>query len=589
MNLSFIKSYCSIASRILPPSRSSQPRYLSMSALKSYGRNPWTGRPMVVELTSKEREIFDLLESAAVDISSLRRSKALASQQNVESAEGVDLEGATILRVSGGWVRDKLLGRDSKDIDIAINNMTGNEFCEFLQSKGLAGKVGKILARPEQSKHLETATTKVLGVEIDFTNLRAETYAADSRIPCKMSFGTPVQDALRRDATINALFYNLHTQEVEDLTGRGIDDLEARVIRTPLSPHETFLDDPLRVLRLVRFASRYEFELDNDAKLAMAHPAIREAIKSKISRERIAAELDKMLLSKHPLHAVETISSVGIFTDVFVAPDDSITAPLGYSIIGDAGPESLATATARRLADVLDDPAYAVFENGNKLQVTDDLIRQMYIAAALSPYANLVIKDVAIPGAVAPKQKVAAKHGPALSYILRHSFKSSNNDTQVIPQLHSFQSAIHSAMASVESIPENVSEQRSIVGTMIRKLGKQWPAYILFALTMDLARNSPEADSTAIERYKGLVALINRLNLGDCYSLKPLVNGSDIANILEIKRDGRLGHLVELMIKYQLVNPDANADQCRQHLVANRDTLLAMADQLLTGNNSGNI
>jgi tRNA nucleotidyltransferase (CCA-adding enzyme) len=96
---------------------------------------------------------------------------------------------------------------------------------------------------------------------IDLVNLRKEEYALDSRIPT-VAFGTPLEDALRRDLTINALFYNINTGQVEDYTEHGIEDLKAGRIRTPLNPEQTFKDDPLRILRVFRFAARYNFSCD---------------------------------------------------------------------------------------------------------------------------------------------------------------------------------------------------------------------------------------------------------------------------------------------------------------------------------------
>ena len=81
--------------------------------------------------------------------------------------------------------------------------------------------------------------------------------------------GTPLEDALRRDLTINALFYNIHSKEVEDFTRRGLSDLTDRIARTPLPPRQTFLDDPLRVVRCVRFASLFDLSIDNDARVAI--------------------------------------------------------------------------------------------------------------------------------------------------------------------------------------------------------------------------------------------------------------------------------------------------------------------------------
>ena len=90
-----------------------------------------------------------------------------------------------------------------------------------------------------------------------------------------MTFGTPEQDAFRRDFTINSLFYNINTKEVEDYTGKGIEDMKLGVIRTPLAAKETFVDDPLRVLRAIRFASRFGFALDESLVEAASDDKVR--------------------------------------------------------------------------------------------------------------------------------------------------------------------------------------------------------------------------------------------------------------------------------------------------------------------------
>lgn len=213
-----------------------------------------------------------------------------------------------VLRWAGGWVRDKLLGLESHDIDVAINVMTGESFAlriselcerrpEAVSRHSVAqadvGNLHKIARNPDKSKHLETATVRLLGFDVDFVNLRRETYSVDSRNP-QVEFGTAEEDALRRDATVNALFYNLNTGLVEDFTN-GLTDMKAKLIRTPLEPLQTFMDDPLRVLRLIRFASRLEFTIDPAAKQSMGDHRVLEALRLKISRERVGVELEKML------------------------------------------------------------------------------------------------------------------------------------------------------------------------------------------------------------------------------------------------------------------------------------------------------
>eukprot|EP00592_Proboscia_alata_P021876 CAMPEP_0194425522 /NCGR_PEP_ID=MMETSP0176-20130528/24806_1 /TAXON_ID=216777 /ORGANISM="Proboscia alata, Strain PI-D3" /LENGTH=202 /DNA_ID=CAMNT_0039235883 /DNA_START=66 /DNA_END=670 /DNA_ORIENTATION=+ len=183
-------------------------------------------------LSEEETKIFDLLLSVAghynaklIDTSALDSSPAAAQQPPALPIT---------IRVAGGWVRDKVLGLSSHDIDIALDTISGSQFADLivshlqLQQAQLSPtslslskpppKIGIINANPDQSKHLETATMKLFSHSIDFTNLRGEEYASHSRIPVNTWRGTPYQDALRRDLTVNALFYNLHTHTIEDYT-----------------------------------------------------------------------------------------------------------------------------------------------------------------------------------------------------------------------------------------------------------------------------------------------------------------------------------------------------------------------------------
>lgn len=184
--------------------------------------------------------------------------------------------------------------------------MTGKEFANSMKQAfsstsiksehgpGIIGYLAEIPSNPEKSKHLETVTTKILGFDVDLVNLRKETYREDSRNPT-IEDGTPKEDAFRRDSTVNALFYNLQTGEVEDFTGRGLRDLEAGLIKTPLDPYQTFKDDPLRILRSIRFSSRLGFAIDTGDEQAMGDQKNQEALRLKISRERFGVEITKML------------------------------------------------------------------------------------------------------------------------------------------------------------------------------------------------------------------------------------------------------------------------------------------------------
>ena len=237
----------------------------------------------------------------------------------------VGASAGTEVRVAGGWVRDKLVGRDSHDIDVCVDTVSGADFAAhvnaFLAARGDAtSTVGVIHANPDQSKHLETATVRVLGSWVDFVGLRAEVYEGDSRIP-RVSAGTPVQDAMRRDFTLNAMFYNISQDCVEDFTGLGFADLASGTLRTPLPPLLTFRDDPLRVLRAVRFSARFGMALDAALIAAARDAAVSADLVAKVSRERVGIEMDKMLgEGASPPAALRTLRALGLHAVAWASP-----------------------------------------------------------------------------------------------------------------------------------------------------------------------------------------------------------------------------------------------------------------------------
>lgn len=147
-------------------------------------------------------------------------------------------------------------------------------------------------------------------------NLRKETYSEFSRIPT-ITIGTPVEDAYRRDLTINSLFYNINTDTIEDFTMRGIDDLAARIVRTPLPALETFIEDPLRLLRVIRFACRYQCSIDPAIMEASKDPGIESMLSRKVSRERVGIELLKMAQGCDFARAMHLIDEMNIGNSVF--------------------------------------------------------------------------------------------------------------------------------------------------------------------------------------------------------------------------------------------------------------------------------
>lgn len=236
----------------------------------------------------------------------------------------------TVLRIAGGFVRDKLLGKTSHDIDISLNNMSGEQFAnlvlEYMEENNIKhkGGVSVVKANPGQSKHLATAMVNIFGYPIDFVNLRKETYA-NSRIPT-VEPGTPQEDAERRDLTINSLFYNINTGEIEDYVG-GLEDLKNGIARTPIDPVQTFIDDPLRILRTIRFASKYNLDIEPSVIEAANNQEVKDAFKSKVSLERVWKELggqeepegwkEGFLSGPNPHRAAHLLGEMGLRDIVF--------------------------------------------------------------------------------------------------------------------------------------------------------------------------------------------------------------------------------------------------------------------------------
>ena len=210
--------------------------------------------------------------------------------------------------VIGGWVRDLFLHRDSDDIDIVVVGSGIN------LAEAVAKRLGKG-AHLSIFKTYGTAQVKRGDLEIEFVGARKESYSHDSRNPI-VENGTLKEDQDRRDFTINAMAICLNNNRYGELLDPfdGIADLERCVIRTPLDPDITFSDDPLRMLRAIRFASQLGFFLDEETFDAIARNAHRIDI---ITRERISEELNKIMLSRQPSEGWLLLDKAGLLPLIF--------------------------------------------------------------------------------------------------------------------------------------------------------------------------------------------------------------------------------------------------------------------------------
>ena len=210
--------------------------------------------------------------------------------------------------VVGGYVRDLFLERPSKDIDVVVVG-SGIRMAE-----ALAERLGRG-AHVAVFRNFGTAQLKWRGTEVEFVGARKESYTHDSRKPI-VEDGTLEDDQNRRDFTINALAVCLNQARLGELVDPfgGLEDLKEKTIRTPLDPDVTFSDDPLRMMRAIRFATQLKFYIDDDTFASLTRMAGRIAI---ISRERIADELNKIILSPQPSRGLVDLERSGLLELIF--------------------------------------------------------------------------------------------------------------------------------------------------------------------------------------------------------------------------------------------------------------------------------
>ncbi|MES2891755.1 MAG: HD domain-containing protein [Bacteroidota bacterium] len=238
---------------------------------------------MFIKCTEQEEMIFKTIAEAAASI-------------NVECY------------VIGGFVRDKIIGRSTKDIDVVCvgdGNLLANEVASKFKPRPVVNHF----------KNFGTAQFKFGEVDLEFVGARKESYSSESRKP-EVAAGTLEEDQKRRDFTINALAISLNPANYGSLVDPfgGIQDIEGKILKTPLEPGITFSDDPLRMMRAVRFATQLNYTIEPTTYAAIKENAARIRI---VSKERIADEFNKILLCPKPSIGLDLLYKTGLLKIIF--------------------------------------------------------------------------------------------------------------------------------------------------------------------------------------------------------------------------------------------------------------------------------
>ena len=537
---------------------------------------PSTTDAISILLDPQEEELFQLLVKVA----------------DAFAAGDIDLEewqmqpetrpSHVLIRVAGGWVRDKVVQEygGSYDVDLAVQHMTGVQLAKLIQMYvqktydnaaatdinnkdgakdriQMSRRMGIIAANPAQSKHLETATFRLCGIDMDLCNLRAnEVYTDDSRIPT-VRLGTPLEDALRRDFTVNALFYNLHSRQVEDWTGRAVRDLlETKLLVTPLEPVQTFRDDPLRILRAVRFAVRLQLSMDVALQDAARLPEIRHALAVKVSRERFGKELEGMLSGKNarPLEALKTIFNLGLTSIVFCLPETNVDKIGGIQgrVLGELFDPSNETLLDRTWSEseALLTTAASLWERCTSIMQEPHSInkRLLPLAIILSPLRNLQYYETKKPDRLLS----------VVEYIMRESIKFKKDDAAAMVLLTDH---VDSMIGLLEQ-NKNDNVTRLQAGMLLRSVREYWPTALMFAAVLKTRQD--ESLDWVEQAGRLFQKIASEYSLDECWKITPLLNGKVLQKTFG--KGPTVGLYMQEQIRWMLANPHGNADECLNYL-----------------------
>ena len=458
---------------------------------------------------------------------------------------------STICRVAGGWVRDKLLGKESDDIDIALSDMKGSKLASLINEELYPGKdkVGIIQQNAQKGKHLETATIKICNIWIDFVNLRSEE---------ENVIGTPLTDAERRDLSINSVFYNINEKKVEDWTKKGINDLKNGIIETPIDAEITFKDDPLRILRMLRFALKYKFEISDNINNCIEKniEEYRNNYNNSISAERIEKELFKIINMDNSSFAIAYLYEYNLL-DVILQPskynqnnkynfDNLFLLTTNLYILGECILQKM-----------------KIFD----IEINSDNFNKIDFGLLLLTvcYRNMQVK-------------FGKENTTINKLILRETFKTANEyikENQIMNE--NFDELI--------SLVNSNNYERLSIGKLLRKIHyKNIIKILLVGICYDYINGAnlkiliSEIDDNIlnpiIKKYQGFFNYIVKENLLHVDELKPLFSGQEIIQSLNLKPGKEIGKLLELLIDEQIKDQNMNKEIAKDFLGKKKEEIL---------------
>jgi len=539
---------------------------------------------------------------------------------------------ATTIRVAGGWVRDKLLAFQdetangstaggnagqtsisSKDIDLVTSNISGQAFAHLLRGyltkrqgtnnpfSSMAGKkqecdlefsfpqltyskaessdddasafsVGSSQSNGSaNSNPLQTATFQIGGFDIDVCHLRKDQYDGSSRVPTQTQLASAAEDAWRRDLTINTLFYNLHSNQIEDWTEQGLTDLlSQRRIATPKAPLPTLLQDPLRILRAIRFAAQFSFAMDPKLIKAARNPQVQSAINAKLSQTRRAKEMDTMFRTSNPSLGIGFLLDTDLLSALLPSAPKSSKKSTDIDI-WEKG--FLVLLHTQRLA------SQVFVKWGDWKEVNR---RFLWYAALLQPFYGQQQQ-------LQQHVKKSKRSRSPLFDLLNSKLKMSKSDVQSIESIIKGLDTIPELLNLDERIPkgwddkdESQQAQRLAYYEALVRVGPLWKETLLLHLAIGCQQGQDGGSMSiekAIQDFQKLQSKIRNLGLDsngggnnhydNIFGLHPILTGSELMNdTLPRLSQGRLfKEVMEEQKRWQVRHLDAVVSQSKEMMV----------------------
>lgn len=474
----------------------------------------------------------------------------------------------------GGAIRDLLIGKTGiDDIDIMVTT-SGKDFAYLVTDYIGAKSPHVIKENPEKSKNIETVKSNLTlpsgaKIEVDFAQARSEVYTDNSRVPDTKP-ATPEEDMLRRDFTINAIAFRIYPypQEIKDFTGKGIQDLIANTIRTPQNPLKTFKEDPLRILRCIRFSSKYSFTIDPATYEAMKDPSLKEDIRKKVSKERIGAEIKKMLSNKNPTKAISLLKETGLLSDILeeALKGSKYEGKMSHLDMNQDNPNhtlSLWEHTMQVVSHILE-----------KYPEADDEKKVVLVLSALCHDLGKLYNDI-------QKKKEGTDkypgHDKGYTTYVGHEEESAEIANLILRflKLESYMQQV-SGLARYHmqphSLVRNDASGSKALRKFIRRLGELSLNWLdVFNLSVaDAYSKSKEIDPSVVQNYKELENSLNEallsLSVKTDEKIKSILDGNEIMSILGIKPGPKMKEVTEFVKELRDENPNITKEEAAAKL-----------------------